>query len=108
MDHLDIAEDILSTFVQTPDGYRARVGQVQIARWREQLRQAAKVLTAIGNGPLLDPACRDGKCGSCVGYPCEHECHAAATGGGDIGYDDAPHTAFDSLPDVPPDGWAAR
>lgn len=23
----------------------------------------------------LDPDCRDGKCGSCVGGPCEHECH---------------------------------
>jgi hypothetical protein len=25
--------------------------------------------------PLIDPDCRDGKCGSCVGGPCEHECH---------------------------------
>ena len=24
---------------------------------------------------LLDPDCRDGKCGSCVGGPCEHSCH---------------------------------
>lgn len=24
---------------------------------------------------LLDPDCRDGKCGSCVGGPCEHGCH---------------------------------
>jgi hypothetical protein len=32
-------------------------------------------LEAIGNGPLLDPDCRDGKCASCVGAPCEHECH---------------------------------
>jgi hypothetical protein len=26
-------------------------------------------------GPLLDPDCRQGKCGSCVGGPCEHDCH---------------------------------
>lgn len=32
-------------------------------------------LIAVGAGPLLDPDCRDGKCGSCVGAPCEHECH---------------------------------
>lgn len=32
-------------------------------------------LTAEGSGPLLDPDCRDGKCGSCVGAPCEHHCH---------------------------------
>lgn len=25
--------------------------------------------------PLLDPDCRDGKCGSCVGGVCEHDCH---------------------------------
>ena len=25
--------------------------------------------------PLIDPDCRDGKCGSCVGGPCEHACH---------------------------------
>jgi hypothetical protein len=28
-------------------------------------------LEAIGTGPLLDPDCRDGKHGSCVGAPCE-------------------------------------
>lgn len=75
MDPLDIAEDILGTFVHTPDGYRARVGQVQIAKWSEQIRQARKELTAIGNGPLLDPDCRDGKHTSCIGEPCECECH---------------------------------
>jgi hypothetical protein len=32
-------------------------------------------LTAEGAGPLLDPDCRAGKCGSCIGPPCEHECH---------------------------------
>jgi hypothetical protein len=37
-----------------------------------------QALTAEGAGPLLDPDCRGGKCGSCVGAPCEHECHAAA------------------------------
>jgi hypothetical protein len=33
------------------------------------------VLTATGNGPLLDPDCRDGKHTSCVGPPCECDCH---------------------------------
>jgi hypothetical protein len=28
-------------------------------------------LEAVGTGPLLDPDCRDGKHGSCVGSPCE-------------------------------------
>lgn len=32
-------------------------------------------LTAEGNGPLLDPDCRDGKHTSCVGDPCECWCH---------------------------------
>ncbi|WP_395109824.1 hypothetical protein [Actinomadura sp. SCN-SB] len=32
--------------------------------------------------PLIDPDCRDGKCGSCVGGPCEHECHQEATSHG--------------------------
>lgn len=27
--------------------------------------------------PVIDPDCRDGKCGSCVGGPCQHECHRA-------------------------------
>lgn len=36
-------------------------------------------LTAEGAGLLLDPDCRDGKCDSCVGPPCEHRCHRAAT-----------------------------
>lgn len=29
------------------------------------------LLVAIGNGPLLDPDCRDGKHASCLGAPCE-------------------------------------
>lgn len=33
-------------------------------------------LIAYGAGPLLDPDCRDGKHGSCVGPPCECDCHA--------------------------------
>jgi hypothetical protein len=28
-------------------------------------------LVAVGNGPLLDPDCRDGKHASCMGPPCE-------------------------------------
>lgn len=27
---------------------------------------------------LIDPDCRDGKCGSCVGGPCECHCHEIA------------------------------
>ena len=30
---------------------------------------------------LLDPDCRDGKHGSCVGEPCECACHAEAQEG---------------------------
>jgi hypothetical protein len=25
--------------------------------------------------PLIDPDCRDGKCDSCIGGPCTHDCH---------------------------------
>lgn len=32
-----LARDMLSWFTRTSDGYRARVGQVQIARWEKQL-----------------------------------------------------------------------
>ena len=39
--------------------------------------EPSRDLEAIGAGPLLDPDCRDGKCGSCIGAPCEHECHRA-------------------------------
>lgn len=31
----------------------------------------ASDLVAVGNGPLLDPDCRDGKHASCLGAPCE-------------------------------------
>jgi|SRR5580704_4793263 hypothetical protein len=38
IDHLKaLACDMLSSFIKTSDGHRARVGQVQIARWRERL-----------------------------------------------------------------------
>ncbi len=33
-----LAGDMLSRFTRTPDGYRARVGQVQVARWQATLR----------------------------------------------------------------------
>lgn len=32
-------------------------------------------MTNPGDPKLLDPDCRDGKCGSCVGGPCQHWCH---------------------------------
>ncbi len=41
----------------------------------ERLITEPAELIAEGPGPLLDPDCRDGKCGSCTGAPCEHECH---------------------------------
>jgi hypothetical protein len=44
-------------------------------RLPEAAVQPAGELEAIGTGPLLDPDCRAGKCSSCVGAPCEHECH---------------------------------
>lgn len=34
--------------------------------------------------PLLDPDCRDGKCGSCVGGPCEHDCHRSEAEKADV------------------------
>lgn len=43
-------------------------------------RLITEPVVAEGNGPLLDPDCRDGKCGSCIGGPCEHECHTADGG----------------------------
>jgi hypothetical protein len=30
--------------------------------------------------PLIDPDCRSGKCGSCVGGPCQHHCHQRGRG----------------------------
>ncbi len=32
-----LARDMLSRFTRTSDGHRARVGQVQVARWEKQL-----------------------------------------------------------------------
>ena len=43
-------------------------------------RLITEPVVAEGNGPVLDPDCRDGKCNSCVGAPCEHECHGTAAG----------------------------
>jgi len=37
------------------------------------------LLTAIGNGPLLDPDCRSEKHHSCIGAPCECGCHSEGT-----------------------------
>jgi hypothetical protein len=41
-DVVGLAADMLSTFVRTPEGYRARVGQVQIGKWRARLSQATR------------------------------------------------------------------
>ncbi len=81
----DLAEEILSRFGKTDNGYSARVGQVQIRKWTDRLAavqkgqpvEAAGELVAEGNGPLLDPDCRDGKHISCIGPPCECACHTA-------------------------------
>lgn len=35
-------------------------------------------LLHAGQPPVIDPDCRDRKCGSCAGWACEHECHAWA------------------------------
>jgi hypothetical protein len=32
-----LARDMLASFIKTSDGHRARVGQVQIARWQKTL-----------------------------------------------------------------------
>lgn len=49
--------------------------------WHRLVAEAAEaqetVLTAEGTGALLDPDCRDGKCGSCIGAPCECPHHKA-------------------------------
>ena len=60
IDPILIAEQILHSFTQTSDGYRARVGKVQIAKWREQLDQAAK-----------EPAANTERCVTC-GASSEH------------------------------------
>jgi len=33
----ELAAEILGSYIKTGDGYRGRAGQVQIARWRDQL-----------------------------------------------------------------------
>jgi hypothetical protein len=67
-----VAWDMLSRFAATGSGHAARVGQVQITKWRAVLEQSEPhVLVAEGAGPLLDPDCRDGKHTSCIGDPCE-------------------------------------
>lgn len=40
---------------------------------------------------MIDPDCRAGKCGSCVGGPCEHGCHMMTT---DAPEDDSAHRAL--------------
>ena len=47
--------------------------------------------TLFGDGPLIDPDCRGGKHGSCVGGPCECWCHRHA------GYDVNPEEGAAAL-----------
>ena len=58
------------------------LGAFQAVAWSEA---RAKVRTLVAEAPaeaepLIDPDCRDGKCGSCVGGPCTHDCHQAGSG----------------------------
>jgi hypothetical protein len=47
--------------------------------WGRLAAESTRELTAEGTGPLLDPDCRAGKCGSCIGPPCEHGCHQSGS-----------------------------
>lgn len=62
------------------------VAESEPARLRAELVQTAAVCVAwieaidrrsapAGRDLLIDPDCASGKCGSCVGGPCEHSCH---------------------------------
>jgi hypothetical protein len=53
----------------------SEVARVLLLVLRQWTGMPPHELEAIGTGPLLDPDCRAGKCASCVGAPCEHECH---------------------------------
>ncbi len=71
----------LTGWDELDDGRREvdmRIGEAVAAFVRERdsrtrivSASGVKDLEAIGNGPLLDPDCRDGKHSSCMGAPCE-------------------------------------
>jgi hypothetical protein len=64
------------------DGHTTEEKCERLARMIPLTQRGAKALAADplpADGGLIDPDCRDGKCGSCVGGPCEHDCHREAT-----------------------------
>jgi len=64
------------------DGHTTAEKYGRLARMIPLTQRGAKALAADplpSDDPLIDPDCRDGKCGSCVGGPCEHDCHSEAT-----------------------------
>lgn len=54
-------------------------GRVMGTMTDHEVRQAVnQAINQAMHIPLIDPDCRDGKCQSCVGGPCEHHCHTDA------------------------------
>jgi hypothetical protein len=47
------------------------------ASYDVDLSREPRHIDPIGDYALIDPDCRDGKHGSCVGGPCECACHVA-------------------------------
>lgn len=56
---------------------RSRIGAALFAS--ALAAEGARCPEATEPEPLIDPDCRDGKCGSCFGGPCEHHCHKGAS-----------------------------
>lgn len=69
-----LAEPLADWLEETAEGFEIEAYALTIAR---VIFVASRVGANTGEGEpkLLDPDCRDGKCGSCVGGPCEHSCH---------------------------------
>ena len=65
-----------------PDGPLTHPGWTSLPeseRVRFRMVADAVVMTAdLGGDQIIDPDCRDGKCGSCVGGLCQHHCHTQA------------------------------
>lgn len=66
------------------DDERRRMAEliVEAVNALPHLIAAAEAAQADQAEPLIDPDCRDGKCGSCVGGPCTHDCHQAGSEAG--------------------------
>ena len=78
---LDAARPAAIRLAERIDAQLAASGRPRVSAHQIGQLRLHGPLTATGTGPLLDPDCRDGKCGSCVGPPCEHECHQAVSDG---------------------------